>query len=166
MNGNGKQIVLCATRYQETWDWLVTRTGKVYQSGGGLIVALENECQCVPVGGRWLRASLSPLTNRYAPDGSGIEIRVPDEYCTKKPYRGCQYWEMISERQLTALRRLLLQLLDAHAIRPVFDNRLGDLCPLALNGTPGIFFASSFDRRRVDLPPQQALYNLIKNLSI
>ena len=45
MNGNGKQIVLCATRYQETWDWLVTRTGKVYQSGGGLIVALENDGQ-------------------------------------------------------------------------------------------------------------------------
>ena len=72
---------------------------------------------------------------------------------------------MIGDKQLNSLRRLLKSLLSQFHIQFPYDNQLGAICPRAIAGRSGIYFASSYDKRRSDVHPQIELIHLIKSLA-
>lgn len=173
------QIKLVATGYcasvadyLESAQWQLDRPGFIIDRKGvihgghgeGNVVALVNTGPVVLEGGRWLPAYLS-ATGKYRPIEGAEAVRVPYEYCSCKPYHGCMYYEMMGSKQLEALRKLLKSLLSQLAITFPYDNQLGAVCPRAVAGRSGIYFASSYDRHRSDIHPQVELLHLIQSLA-
>lgn len=118
------------------------------------------------------------IENVVAIDNVGIVTRHSNQWVSMDntedkslrivPYEDCSChsaFEMIGDRQVSALRRLLADLLTKFRISFVYDNQLGRICPRAVAGESGIFFASSFDRQRHDIHPQIEILNIIKSLA-
>lgn len=95
---------------------------------------------------------------------------VPDipfyEYCEFSPYRGNIYYEAFPTAQTNALKNLLFRLISEHNIVFKYDYTLSVVCQKAINGEPGIFFASSYDKNRTDIHPQPNIIKIIKSLAI
>ena len=146
--------------------FVVDRNGTIHGAGGdGWVIALVNVGPVVLHGGRWYPAAPDHETGRFGRIAGADPVRVPYEYCTCKPYHGCTHYEMMGDRQLQALRRLLKSLLSQFHLQFHYDNQLGEICPRALAGKSGIYFASSYDKRRSDIHPQIELLHLIKSLA-
>lgn len=146
--------------------FVVDRNGTIHGAGGeGWIIAIVNVGPVVLYNGRWYPAAPDHETGRYGRIAGADPVRCPYEYCTCKPYHGCVHYEMVGDRQLQALRRLLRSLLSQFHLQFPYDNQLGEICPRALAGKSGIYFASSYDRRRSDIHPQIELLHLIKSLA-
>lgn len=133
--------------------------------GLGWVIALVNVGPVVLYAGRWYPAAPDHETGRFGRIAGADPVRVPYEYCTCKPYHGCTHYEMMGDRQLQALRSLLKSLLSQFHLQFPYDNQLGEICPRALAGKSGIYFASSYDKRRSDIHPQIELLHLIKSLA-
>lgn len=175
-----EQIKLVATgwhlsieTYMASRQWQTDRPGFIIDRDGvihgghgeGNVVALVNVGPVVLYGGLWYPALPGPYTGRYGRIAGAEPVRVPYEYCSCKPYHGCQHYEMIGDKQLNSLRRLLKSLLSQFHIQFPYDNQLGAICPRAIAGRSGIYFASSYDKRRSDVHPQIELIHLIKSLA-
>ncbi len=146
--------------------YVVDRNGTIHEADGqGWVVALVNVGPVVLSGGRWYPAAPDPNSGRYTRITSADPVRCPYEYCNCKPYHGCTHYEMLGDRQLQSLRRLLSSLLSRFSIQFPYDNQLGEICPRALVGKSGIYFASSYDKHRSDVHPQIELLHLIKSLA-
>lgn len=146
--------------------FVVDRNGTIHGAGGeGWVIALVNVGPVVLRGGRWYPAEPDRETGRYERIAGADPVRCPYEYCTCKPYHGCVHYEMMGDRQLQALRRLLKTLLSQFHLQFPYDNQLGEICPRAIAGKSGIYFASSYDRYRSDIHPQIELLHLIKSLA-
>ena len=140
--------------------FVIGRDGIIY-SGCGVqnIIALVNVGELVKKENKWIPViseNREPL-NHNAQSSNNY---IPYEYCSCR-----KTFEMIPDRQLNALRRLLKSLLSQFHIQFPYDNQLGNICPRALAGKSGIYFASSFDSHRYDIHPQVELINLIKSLA-
>jgi hypothetical protein len=145
--------------------FVVDRDGTIHGSGGeGNVIAIVNAGPVVLHGGQWFPA-LPDTDGRFGRIAGAEPVRAPYEYCTCKLYHGCQFYEMIGDRQLQSLRRLLASLLSQFHIAFPYDNQLGNVCPRAIAGGTGIYFASSYDKHRSDIHPQIELLNLIKSLA-
>lgn len=145
--------------------FVVDRNGTIHGAGGeGWVVALVNAGPVVLHSGQWFPA-LPDTDGRFGRIAGAEPVRAPYEYCTCKLYHGCQFYEMMGDRQLQALRRLLKSLLSQFHLQFPYDNQLGEICPRALAGKSGIYFASSYDKRRSDIHPQIELLHLIKSLA-
>lgn len=146
--------------------FVVDRNGIIHGGGGdGNVVAVVNAGPVTFDSGRWYPAELDRNTGRYVRIMEAEPVRAPYEYCTCKLYHGCQFYEMIGDRQLNNLRRLLKSLLSQFHLHFPYDNQLGTVCPRAIAGGTGIYFASSYDKHRSDIHPQIELLNLIKSLA-
>ncbi|MCR5064412.1 MAG: hypothetical protein K6A67_01445 [Bacteroidales bacterium] len=133
--------------------FVIGRDGTIYGGRGEQnIIALVNVGELVKKGNSWI-----PVINEIEKPSNNY---IPYEYCSCR-----KTFEMIPDRQLNALRRLLKSLLSQFHIQFPYDNQLGDICPRALAGKSGIYFASSFDSHRYDIHPQVELINLIKSLA-
>lgn len=145
--------------------FVVDRNGTIHGAGGeGNVIAIANTGPVVLHGGQWFPA-LPDTDGRFGRIAGAEPVRAPYEYCTCKLYHGCQFYEMMGDRQLQALRRLLKSLLSQFHLQFPYDNQLGEICPRALAGKSGIYFASSYDKRRSDIHPQIELLHLIKSLA-
>lgn len=145
--------------------FVVDRNGTIHGSGGeGNVIAIANAGPVVLYSGQWFPA-LPDTDGRFGRIAGAEPVRAPYEYCTCKLYHGCQFYEMMGDRQLQALRRLLKSLLSQFHLQFPYDNQLGEICPRALAGKSGIYFASSYDKRRSDIHPQIELLHLIKSLA-
>ena len=173
------QIILVATLtppaatiedYLSSPQWQTDRPGFVIGRDGTIhgghgqqsVIALANVGELVKKGNAWLPVSGntggSPVNDGNT-GGSPVNY-IPYEYCSCS-----KVFEMIPDRQLNALRRLLKSLLSQFHIQFPYDNQLGRVCPRAIAGRPGVWFASSFDSHRLDIHPQIELINLIKSLA-
>lgn len=133
--------------------FVIGRDGTIYGGRGEQnIIALVNVGELMKKGNRWI-----PVINEIEKPSNNY---IPYEYCSCR-----KTFEMIPDRQLNALRRLLKSLLSQFHIQFPYDNQLGNICPRALAGKSGIYFASSFDNHRYDIHPQVELINLIKSLA-
>lgn len=134
--------------------FIIDRSGTIHGGNGqGNVIAIDNVGELVRKGGRWLPIQHSTFDIQHS-------TFVPYEICS------CgKAFEMMGDRQLSALRRLLKSLLSQFHIHFPYDNQLGTLCPRALAGKSGIYFASSFDRHRTDIHPQIELIHIIKSLA-
>ena len=169
------QIILVATitppaatieDYLSSPQWQTDRPGFVIGRDGTIhgghgqqsVIALANVGELVKKGDTWLPVSEA---NQLSTLNSQLSTKfVPYEYCSCS-----KVFEMIPDRQLNALRRLLKSLLSQFHIQFPYDNQLGRVCPRAIAGRPGVWFASSFDSHRLDIHPQIELINLIKSLA-
>ena len=172
---NPAQIKLVATLtpdpfaiedYLASQQWQVDRPGFVIDRNGTIhgghgeqnVIALANVGELVKKSSRWVPVSEA---NQLSTLNSQLSTKyVPYEYCSCS-----KVFEMIPDRQLNALRRLLKSLLSQFHLQFPYDNQLGKVCPRAIAGRPGIWFASSFDSHRFDIHPQVELINLIKSLA-
>lgn len=146
--------------------FIIDHDGTIHGAGGdGNVVAIVNAGPVILDSGRWYPAAPDPTVGRYVRIQGAGPVRAPYEYCTCKLYHGCQFYEMIGDRQLQSLRRLLVSLLSQFRIAFPYDNQLGNVCPRAIAGGTGIYFASSYDGHRSDIHPQIELLNLIKSLA-
>lgn len=95
---------------------------------------------------------------------------IPDvrvyEYCSCSPYRGEMYYEAFPTVQTNALRGLLAELLAKYNIRFVYDSKLSIVCPRAIGGESGVFFASSYNEKNINIHPQPNIIRMIKKLAI
>ena len=133
--------------------FVIGRDGTIHGGHGQQsVIALANVGELVKKGNTWL-----PVSGNTG--GSPVNY-VPYEYCSCS-----KVFEMIPDRQLNALRRLLKSLLSQFHLQFLYDNQLGKVCPRAIAGRPGVWFASSFDKHRFDIHPQIELINLIKSLA-
>lgn len=110
---------------------------------------------CLANGGAVMRVG-----RRFVPD-----VRVY-EYCSCSPYRGEMYYEAFPTAQTNALRGLLSGLIKRYDIRFVYDSRLSIVCPRAVSGECGVFFASSYDEKNINIHPQPNIIRMIKKLAI
>lgn len=145
--------------------YVIRRDGSIEATptGYGQAVAIEN---CGPVlqgdDGQWHAVRRTVEGWRPIENAPAVPMY---EFCTCKPYRGFIRYEYVGDRQQEALRRVLVQWLSALHIRFPWDNQLGELCPRAMAGRSGIYFASSFDKSRSDIHPQTEILKLIKSLA-
>lgn len=145
--------------------YVIMRDGSLERtpSGYGHTVAIENVGPVVQQGTLWLPAKRS-REGRFEPITTDTDkaVRVPYEYCSCKPYHGCQHYEYIRTKQLATLREVIASWLSESGIRYPYDNQLGEICPRAVAGKSGIYFASSFDKSRSDIHPQKEIIDIIK----
>lgn len=162
-----KQLMIVATGYYPdvadylfSPDWqrdqpgfIIDRQGTIHGGQGSQhVIALENVGEVRKQNGHWVIAS--------HPDVKPDFHLVPYEYCSCR-----KVYEMMSDHQLNALRRLLKSLLSQFGIRFRYDNQLGRICHRAISGDSGIYFASSYDSSREDIHAQFELVMMIKGLS-
>lgn len=163
----GNQIVICSTFAENDPDVVIRRDGVVEGFREGGRIAIENVGPVVrAANGDFYPAVLDCDGRKWLADESREPVRVPYEFCSCSPYRGCQHWEMVGDKQLASLRVLVKDMMTERGMSFRYDNQLGDVCPGALRGNDGIFFASSFDKRRMDIHPQVEILNMIKSLAI
>ena len=171
---NAKQIKIVATGYypdvtdylfSEDWQrdfpgFIIDRDGEVHGGqGDNNVIALENARRVVLRDGCWWPAA-PDQDGRFVPIEGADPVRCGYEICD------CgKAYEMIGDKQLKTLRRLLKSLLSQFSLTFPYDNQLGAICPRAIAGGTGIYFASSYDKRRDDIHPQVELILLIKSLA-
>lgn len=143
---------------------VIRRDGSLEQTptGYGHTVAIENAGPVVQgQTGLWLPARMNK-DGRYESIRNAYPVRVPYEFCSCKPYKGCQHYEYVSDKQVSTLREVLRRWKDEMGLRYPWDNQLGEICPRAVAGKSGIYFASSFDKTRSDIHPQKEIIDIIK----
>ena len=145
--------------------YVIRRDGTLESTpcGYGHVVAIENYGAVVNHNGLWMPATRNS-EGRYAAATEDIRcaVRVPYEFCSCNPYCGCQHYEYVGDKQLAKLKEVLLRWLSEDRIRYPYDNQLGTICPRAVAGKSGIYFASSFDKNRADIHPQKEIIDIIK----
>lgn len=177
--GTDKQIVIVGTGWhgneglegyyasvQYNYDrpaYVIRRDGSIEATplGCGQTLAIENVGPVVRHEWMWFPA-LPDEHGRYGRIAGANPIRVPYEFCSSKPYHGCQHYEYVRDKQLATLREVIVRWLSEFAIRYPYDNQLGTVCPRAVAGKSGIYFASSFDGKRSDIHPQKEIIDIIK----
>lgn len=176
------QIIIVGTGYQHTVDeyylteryandrplYVIRRDGSLEVTPHGVerVVAIENVGPVVNVNGLWLPATTNE-DGRYVAitEDCGSAVRAPYEFCSCRPYHGCIHYEYVGDKQLRTLRDLLAEWLQEYGIRYPYDNQLGVICPRAVAGKSGIYFASSTDIERSDIHPQREIIDIIKSLA-
>ena len=131
---------------------------------GSNVVALANVGPLVNENGIFYPATRR-ADGRYEALTHDYTVRVPYEFCTCRPYHGNTLYEFIPDRQLEMLAILLRQMLEERGLAFPYDNQLGVVCPRAVAGRSGIYFASSYTESRADIHPQKELLSLIKSLA-
>jgi len=174
--GSEQQIVIVGTGYwpdlnmymtsirhqQDHPAYMIRRDGTLeHCCGYGQVLAIENAGPVVLHNGSWTPAYCNQDGKYQAIEGAQ-PVRVPYEYCSCKPYHGCQHYEYVGDKQLATLREVLKQWIADFGIRYPYDNQLGEICPRAQAGKSGIYFASSFDKKRADIHPQREIIDIIK----
>lgn len=181
--GSNEQIVIVGTgyygsgnieeyygtvRYHYDQPSIVIRrdgTAEHTPMGGGHTVAIENAGPVVQgETGQWLPAKMDS-EGKYRALPKAYPVRAPYEFCSCKLYHGCQHYEYVGDKQLATLKEVLKHWLSEMGMRYPWDNQLGLVCPRAVAGKSGIYFASSFDKTRSDIHPQREIIDLIKALS-
>ena len=145
--------------------YIVDRDGSVTNCKDTNVIALVNAGPVVQRDNQWIPATMGS-NGKYIPIVGAVPVRVPYEYCSCSKYHGCQHYEMMSMKQIRALRHQIVLMMTKNNMTYLYDNQLGDVCPRAIAGKSGIFFASSYDKSRSDVHPQVELINLIKSLAI
>lgn len=174
-----KQIQLVATgcctsidEYLQSQAFELDKPGFIIDRDGSIYgiraetpkVALVNVGPVILRDGLWLPAE-EGADGKYHPIEGADPVRVPYEYCSCRKYHGCQHYEMFPDKQLKALRHLLCDIKQELGMSYPWDNQLGAVCPRAVNGGSGIYFASSYDEQRSDPHPQKELLDIIKRLA-
>ena len=177
--GSDEQIVIVATgyiscladyqaspRFAEDHPMLVVdRDGTVYgYHTTGNTIAVINAGPLVRDGFKFYPATYNSQ-GRYEKIPGAEAVPVPYEYCSGNPYHGCTLYEYMPRVQLDVLRMLLKDTLRMRGISFPYDNQLGAVSPRALAGKSGIYFASSYNKKRWDMHPQIELLHLIKSLA-
>lgn len=142
--------------------YIIRRDGTLEHGGGyGHVVAVENVGPVVQDGDQWLPAQMNK-EGKFRPIPGAAPVRAPYEFCSCKPYHGCQHYEYIHDKQLATLKEVIVRWLSEFSIRYPYDNQLGTVCPRAQAGKSGIYFASSFEASRSDIHPQKEITDIIK----
>lgn len=89
----------------------------------------------------------------------GFVERYPDKY------RGFEYFEQYTPKQLRSLRRLLKYLCDKYDISEEYQEDMWDVSIDALKGKSGIWSHTSFRSDKSDCHPQESLIKMLKNLT-
>ncbi len=181
--GSDVQIIIVGTGYYGSGDIndyygtvrynydkpaiVIRRDGSIEKTplGGGHTMAIENAGPVVQgTTGLWLPARMD-AEGKYRPITRAYPVKAPYEFCSCKPYHGCQHYEYVGDKQLATMKEVLQQWLSEMGFRYPWDNQLGVVCPRAVAGKSGVYFASSFDRSRSDIHPQREIIDIIKAYS-
>lgn len=79
-------------------------------------------------------------------------------------YRGYEYFETYTPKQVSSLRELLVYLCDKYNIPVGYNDDMWDVSKNALEGTPGIWSHTSFRKDKSDCHPQESLIKMLKRL--
>lgn len=90
---------------------------------------------------------------------NGFVENYPDKF------RGYEFFETYTPKQITALRELLKYLCDKYNIPLNYNEDMWDVSKDALNGKPGIWSHTSFRPDKSDCHPQESLIKMLKNLN-
>lgn len=101
---------------------------------------------------------------KYAADTKKAAVIYPYEYCSGSSYKGHQYYERYTDKQIYSLKELLRYLCAKHTIPPNYTNDIWSVYPKALKGEPGIFSHTSYRADKSDAHPQVELVNMLKSL--
>lgn len=163
-NGSGSiQDYYASVRYNYDHPaCIILRDGTLERTptGHGMTVAVENDGPLLQWNGLFYPAKVGSDGHLHPVDSA--TPRLPYEFCSCKPYHGCQHYEYVGDKQLATLREVMIRWLQEMGIRYPYDNQLGTICPRAKAGKSGIYFASSFDPMRSDIHPQKEIIDIIK----
>lgn len=94
----------------------------------------------------------------------GIEVPRVYEFCSNAKFKGHQYYDFITTKQIESLRELLVELTKKHHIPTKYNPDMWSLSRKALTGTPGIWTHNSYRTPSIDPHPQIELVNLLRSL--
>lgn len=101
---------------------------------------------------------------RNMPNTAAKPVPYFYEYCSSQKWKGNQYYEKYTTKQLAALRELLTELCRRHNIPKTYNNEMWVVSTKALRGEPGIFAHCSYRHDKSDVHPQPELLNMLKSL--
>lgn len=112
------------------------------------------------------------IQNRQGQFLTYVNSLVPPDQVTKCSFRGFDWFEAYTEKQIEALKTLLLDIAARHTIDlhegiyKMLKNgkKAFELQTSALAGKPGIWTHSNFRRDKSDCSPQEALIEMILSL--
>lgn len=117
--------------------------------------------------------SWGPLKRSPLKDGSvkakfysstGIEIPNNEVVELNKPFRGSQYYQCYTEKQLKSLQILINYLCETYNIPKTYNPDMWDYSKMAMNINPGIFTHVSFRKDKSDCFPLDDLIKKIQEL--
>jgi len=105
---------------------------------------------------------LTKLTNgTYKNYVGGI---VPNDEVIECKFKKYSYWHAYTDKQIAALKELLLFLCDKHGISKVYNEDIWKVTTRALKGENGIFTHNSVRTDKVDMYPHSKLIEMLKSL--
>lgn len=95
---------------------------------------------------------------------NGKEVPKENVAVLDKPYRGSLYYEKYTEKQIAALRELLLHLKDRFGIKLYYFEEMFEVSQKALKGYHGIWSHTSYRSDKSDVFPQKELVEMLKSI--
>lgn len=96
--------------------------------------------------------------NAYGTEYNGEVVHYPDKY------RGFEYFARYTDRQIDALRRVLIYLCNRYDIPATYNDDIWAVNVRALSGEKGIFSHTSFRDDKSDIHPQKEMVEMLKSL--
>jgi len=128
-------------------------------------IELDSWGPVLPSGGKFYPVKWDADLKKHVPNTAAKAINgYPQEYCGKG-YRGHQFYETYTDKQLHSLGLLLEELCLQHFIPIKYKgDAFFETNALALGGQSGIWGHCSFRKDKSDPHPQPNLINLLKKL--
>lgn len=112
----------------------------------------------------WLEA-YGPLSDLPAGEEEGRTVWY--EYCPSCKYRGEQWWEMYTDKQIAAVEKLAGEKVKEYGIRFWMDPYMGGryVSEGAIGGMPGVYLGGCMRPGRVGCHPQIELMQALKRVA-
>lgn len=107
----------------------------------------------------WLKKLAGKFYN-----SNGAEIPANQVCDLGQKWKGYQYWQKYTDKQIEATRQLLVYLCDTYNIDKTYQSDMWGVSPKALAGENGIFTHVSYRKDKTDCFPQPELIEMLQNL--
>lgn len=94
----------------------------------------------------------------YGKEFTGETVHFPNKY------RGWEYFAKYPQKQIDALKQLIIFWGDMHKIPIKYNKDIWDVTERALKGEPGLFLHTSFRFDKSDLFPQEEMIAMLESL--
>ena len=95
---------------------------------------------------------------------TGVEIPKDEVTTYEQPFRGVNYFQKYTEKQLESLKLLLQYLCETYKIPKTYIPEMWEISKSALRGDKGIFTHVSYRKDKSDCHPQKELVEVLKLL--
>jgi len=129
-------------------------------------IELDSWGPVLPSGDKYYPVKWDSASKKHVPDAAKKPlVHYPTEYCTGAKYKGFQFFEMYTDKQLASLSKLLEKLCVDHGIPVGYKgDQFWIANKMALSGQPGIWGHVSFRTDKSDPHPQPNLVKLLKTI--